>query len=166
MRTIVRAVAVGMLCAGTAWAADQAACPMHAAHTGRSAVDHRHQETTGLPSDGVEHHFLLDEHGGSIRLEVKDADRVEARTRVRAHLQEIARAFAAGDFSMPSRIHGRLPPGARTMTSRRASIAYAFAETPDGGSVTIATSDRVALGAIHEFLRFQIGDHETGDPIR
>jgi hypothetical protein len=31
--------------------------------------------------------------------------------------------------------------------------------------VTIATTDPKALAAVHEFLRFQISDHGTGDPI-
>jgi hypothetical protein len=30
--------------------------------------------------------------------------------------------------------------------------------------VVATTKDRKALAAIHEFLRFQIADHRTGDP--
>jgi hypothetical protein len=141
-------------------------CPLHQAHRQRAAVDHRHQETTGLPSDGVEHHFLLSESGGTIRLEVKDARQVDDRARVREHLRAIARAFAAGDFSMPARIHDRVPPGAEAMKARTDVIRYTYSDTPRGGEVAIATSDKAALGAVHEFLRFQVDDHGTGDPIR
>jgi hypothetical protein len=42
-------------------------------------------------------------------------------------------------------------------------IEWKFEETPNGGRVRITTKDTEALAAIHEFLRFQIEDHRTGD---
>jgi hypothetical protein len=33
-----------------------------------------------------------------------------------------------------------------------------------GGRVDIATSDPAALAAVHQFLKFQIAEHKTGDP--
>jgi hypothetical protein len=147
-------------------ARDHVGCPMHEAHLARAGVEHRHQEATGLPSDGIEHHFLLSAHGGSIRLEVKDSSQTAARDRVRAHLKEIARAFSAGDFSMPAHIHDRVPPGVEGMKARQEAIRYTFSETPKGGEVAIATVDAAALAAVHEFLRFQISDHGTRDPIQ
>jgi hypothetical protein len=169
MRNIPGTLAVAALVAwtaSTATAQEHESCPMHKAHMARSAVDHRHEDTTGLPSHGIEHHFLLSADGGSIRLEVKDAKQAEDRARVRAHLQAIARAFAAGDFAMPVHIHDQVPPGVETMKARKDAIRYRYAETPKGGAVAIATADPAALGAIHDFLRFQISDHATGDPIR
>jgi hypothetical protein len=145
---------------------DHEGCPMHKAHAATIGVEHRHQDATGLPSDGIEHHFLLSANGGSIRLEVKDAGQTAARDRVRAHLQEIARSFSAGDFSMPLQIHEQVPPGVETLKARKDTIRYTFSRTPKGGTVSIASSDAAALGAIHDFLRFQISDHGTGDPIR
>jgi hypothetical protein len=35
----------------------------------------------------------------------------------------------------------------------------------NGGQVSIESNDPIALAAIHDFLRFQITDHGTGDPI-
>ena len=81
-------------------AQEHADCPMHKASDRRAEVDHRHQDATGLQSDGLEHHFLLGSDGGSIRLEVKGAGQTDARDQVRAHLQSVARSFAKGDFSM------------------------------------------------------------------
>jgi hypothetical protein len=31
--------------------------------------------------------------------------------------------------------------------------------------VSIESDDRVAVAAIHDFLRFQISEHQTGDPL-
>jgi len=147
-------------------AEDHEGCPMHKAHMASAGVDERHQEATGLPSDGIEHHFLLSTEGGSIHLEVKDASQTAARDRVRAHLKEIARSFSAGDFSMPAHIHDQVPPGVEAMKARKDAIRYTFSETPNGGTVAIATADAAALAAVHDFLRFQINDHGTGDPIQ
>jgi hypothetical protein len=44
-------------------------------------------------------------------------------------------------------------------------IRYVFEETPNGGRVVISSTDKHALNAIHRFLRFQIEEHKTGDPV-
>jgi len=61
-------------------------------------------------------------------------------------------------------VRGRVPPGVRAMQKRKANISYRFEETERGARVVISTGDRRALRAVHDFLRFQIEDHETGDP--
>jgi hypothetical protein len=79
------------------------------------------------------------------------------------HLSHIVKLFSAGDFNVPMFIHDTMPPGAATMSKRRALITYRYEQTGRGGRILIATSDRQALQAIHAFLRFQISDHQTGD---
>ena len=61
-------------------------------------------------------------------------------------------------------IHDRVPPGVPVMKAKRKAITYTYQETERGGRVRIKTTDPDALQAIHEFLRFQIEDHRTGDP--
>jgi hypothetical protein len=139
-------------------------CPMAFDDAHRAGVDHRHDDATGTSHAVTEHHFLLAKDGGSIRLETKDAGQTEARDRVREHLRTIRASFAAGDFALPMQIHEQLPPGALTMKERKGAIRYAYTDTDKGGIVAISTEDSVALAAIHEFLRFQIRDHATGDP--
>jgi hypothetical protein len=118
----------------------------------------------GFDQDKTTHHFLLATNGGSIEVGVKDASDAESRTRVRAHLKEIAAEFAGGNFDKPFATHAEVVPGVRTMQERRASIAYAYEDTPDGGRVRISTSDGAASAAVHAFLRYQIREHATGDP--
>jgi hypothetical protein len=145
-------------------AQDHASCPHATAQEHRADVDRRHDHATGVAHEAAEHHFLLAPDGGAIRLEVADASRVAERDRIRGHLQVVARSFAAGDFALPRQIHDQVPPGVPVMKARRAAIRYAYAPTERGGVVTITTSDPAARAAIHEFLRFQIADHGTGDP--
>ena len=75
-------------------------------------------------------------------------------------------ALSAGvrDFASPLAIHDRVLPGIPEMTRLKALIHYSFEETDRGGKVWITTLDPQALGAVHSFLRAQIGDHRTGDP--
>ena len=152
--------------AGVASAGEDHACPMAASHAQRrAAVDDRHQAASSVPSAGSAHRFRLTDDGGSIHLEATAEGDAETRDRVRAHLQAIAGAFSAGDFSMPAAIHDRVPPGVAAMKDHRDVIRYTYAPSPRGGVVTIATGDARAREAVHAFLRFQIEDHATGDPI-
>ena len=44
-----------------------------------------------------------------------------------------------GDFSLPMRIHDQPPPGVDVMTARKAAIRYSYADTDQGGMITIVT---------------------------
>lgn len=138
---------------------------MAASHAKREQVDHRHDVATGVPHEKAVHQFLLAKDGGSIRLEVTDAGDVEARDRIREHLQVVTRSFAAGDFALPMAIHDQVPPGTEVMKKRKGTIRYSYEPTEKGGLVRISTRDARALAAIHDFLRFQVRDHGTSDPV-
>jgi hypothetical protein len=164
---MLRILAAGLLLTGLVAAVraqDHASCPMARSHAKRDQVDHRHDVATGVGHEGTVHHFLLAKDGGSIHLEVKDANEVEARARIREHLQVVARSFASGDFSLPMSIHDQVPPGAEVMRKRKSAIRYTYAPSEKGGVVRISTRDARALDAVHAFLRFQIRDHGTNDP--
>jgi hypothetical protein len=125
----------------------------------------RGAEAMGFDQERTVHHFLLTEDGGAIDVGVMDpADEVNRRA-VRQHLQEIAVLFKAGDFSKPVLTHAQQVPGSGEMARLKDRIAYTYEETPAGGRVKIVTHDTAALEAVHTFLRFQIEDHRTGDPI-
>ena len=51
------------------------------------------------------------------------------------------------------------------MRGRRQTITYRYDEAPSGGAVRTATKDPKALDAVHAFLRDQITEHKTGDPL-
>jgi hypothetical protein len=71
-------------------------------------------------------------------------------------------------------IHDTVSSGFRIPFSRSArrgsneapkGITYAAEKTAKGAQVRIATRSPRALIAVHEFLRFQIKDHGTGDSL-
>ena len=50
------------------------------------------------------------------------------------------------------------------MKELKDSIRYSAEPLSDGGRIKIETSSPEGVAAIHDFLRFQIKEHETGDP--
>ena len=99
---------------------------------------------------------------GAAALWRKDSANLRA---IRSHLSHIVDRFSLGDFSIPMFVHSQVPPGVSVMKNKRESISYSFEELPAGGKVRIRTTVPEALSAVHEFLRFQIKDHQTGDDI-
>jgi hypothetical protein len=51
------------------------------------------------------------------------------------------------------------------MKNLKEQITYTVEKTAKGAQVRIATRSPQALIAVHEFLRFQIKDHRTGDSL-
>jgi hypothetical protein len=120
----------------------------------------------GFDQEKTTHHFVLAADGGSIEVAANDTSDQDSRNQIRAHLKEIAAEFASGDFAKPLATHNELPPGVQAMQQRQKAIGYQYEETANGGRVRISTADRKAISAIHEFLRYQIREHTTGDPLK
>src|SRR5260370_13976016 len=139
----------------------QAICPMHDAH---SQMNERGEKGMGFSQTATTHHFLLKTNGGAIRVEVNNPANADGRNSVRVHLNHTAEAFQKGDFDIPMFVHDTVPPGVPEMKRVRGNIHYSFEETPNGGQVVIFSADKAAILAIHQFLRFQIEEHKTGDP--
>jgi hypothetical protein len=60
-------------------------------------------------------------------------------------------------------VHGTTPPGVPTMKKLHDQIHYHYEQTGTGGKIVIDTANPKTLSAIHDFLRFQISEHRTGD---
>jgi len=137
-------------------------CPMHAAHT---QMNERGEKGMGFSQTATTHHFHLNKSGGIIQVEANDSTDLTNRDNIRMHLRHIAHAFQSGDFDIPMFVHETVPPGVPEMKRLQKQIRYSFEETPTGGRMVISSTDKDALDAIHRFLRFQIEEHKTGDPV-
>jgi len=135
----------------------------HEAHL--AGVNARGEAAMGFSQAETAHHFLLAPDGGVILVEAKDPADAANRDRIRQHLAHVARMFAAGDFDTPMLVHARAVPGTSAMSRLKADIVYAFEETERGGRLRINAKSPEALAAVQQFLRFQIEDHRTGDPL-
>ena len=149
-------------------AQDMQSCPMHkeqlkAASQHQADVEKHGDEAMGFSHDKTTHHFRLYSDGGAIEVTVNDTNDSQNMQAIRSHLAHIATMFSNGEFSIPMFVHGQVPPGVPAMKENHAEISYTFEELPAGGSVRIKTTNPEALKGVHEFLRFQIEDHHTGD---
>jgi len=130
------------------------------------ALKKRGADAMGFDQDATVHHFRLATTGGSIEVTVKDQADHNTMAAVRSHLRSIASEFANGRFDKPFQTHNEIPPGVGEMQKSSQKIAYRYADLPQGGAVRIETTDGRALKAVHEFLRYQIREHRTGDPLK
>ncbi|MBI3449181.1 MAG: hypothetical protein HY049_09725 [Acidobacteria bacterium] len=130
-----------------------------------AGVDARGDAAMGFDHAKTTHHFTLAADGGAIEVGANSPDDTLSRDMIRKHLRHVATMFGDGDFTIPMLVHAQDSPGAAAMARLKGKISYTYEETDGGARVRIRTADREALGAIHEFLRFQIQDHRTGDPI-
>lgn len=134
------------------------------AHQDHPSAHDRAGSVMGFDQSRTAHHFLLFQDGGAIEVTVKDSADTADRDAIRSHLPHITRMFASGDFDAPMLVHdSKNVPGTKVMAKLKDRIRYSYTEVPAGGRVNIVSSDRDAIDAVHEFLKFQIAEHKTGD---
>jgi hypothetical protein len=117
----------------------------------------------GFSHDKTTHHFELHYDGGAIDVRVNDVRDTESRDQIRSHFRHIAQMFSEGNFNAPMLVHSVAVPGTATMTKLKDQLHWSVEETPRGARLLVVADNKPALDAVHEFLRFQIQDHQTGD---
>jgi hypothetical protein len=126
-----------------------------------AGVQTRGRDVMGVNQYTSRHVFEDLPDGGRIVLDRDAAADSAAITTIRAHMRDIAAAFARGDFSSPSLVHAREVPGTRTMTELARAITYVAIDRPRGAEVRIRATEPEAVAAVHAFLAFQRSDHRA-----
>jgi hypothetical protein len=119
----------------------------------------------GFSRETVTPHFRLYNSGGAIEVYANDSADAKTRDGIRLHLAQITKMFRDGNFSVPLFIHNAIPPGTPTMSKLHDQIRYIYSDMPQGAKISIASKNKEAVDAVHDFLRFQITDHKTGDSL-
>ena len=132
---------------------------------GHDAMTRRGDAVMGFAHEATVHHFRLRASGGEIEAVARNPHDTGTAARIRGHMTHLAQMFGQGNFSAPMLIHAQNPPGVEVMIRLNADIAYGVERLPAGARVRITTANPAALEAVHAFLRFQITDHKTGDPL-
>jgi hypothetical protein len=147
---------------------------LHAEHMGGGVSTPAHDssfaalQARGAIGMGVDqytstHTFEPKPDGGRITLR-RNADDSAGVAQIRTHLEQIATAFASGDFTTPGFVHAdNSVPGTDVMATKRNAIRYSVAPVARGGELIIQTTDSAALDAIHRFLAYQRREHRAGD---
>ncbi|MBZ5493303.1 MAG: hypothetical protein LAO76_20495 [Acidobacteriia bacterium] len=134
-------------------------------HSKHEGMEHRGNQGMGFDQQKITHHFLLRKDGGAIQVTANSADDKTSKEEIQMHLHHITQAFKSGDFNIPMFVHDQTPPGVDTMTKLKDQIKYKYEPAANGGRVVISSANSEAVAAIHEFLKFQITEHKTGDPL-
>ena len=134
-------------------------------HSKHGEMEHRGNQGMGFEQQKTTHHFLLRKDGGAIQVTADSAGDTASKDEIQMHLHHIAQAFKSGDFNIPMFVHDQTPPGVATMTKLKNQIHYRYESAQNGGRVVISSANADAVAAIHEFLKFQITEHKTGDPL-
>ena len=135
-----------------------------AAGQDHAGLEHRGAAVMGFDQNRTTHHFSLFKDGGAIDVVVKDPSDTNNRDAIRTHLRHIAAMFGDGDFDAPMLVHdSKNVPGTAVMASQKNRIRYDYVEVPNGGRVNIVTTEKDAIEAVHQFLKYQITEHKTGD---
>lgn len=134
--------------------------PKASADSAFAALQQRGAVAMGVDQYTSTHVFEPLADGGRIVLQRDHVDAAGTAT-IRAHLEEIATRFAAGDFTIPGVVHAQIVPGTIEMKAHRTLLRYAFDTLPNGGQVRIIASDSVVLAAVRAFLQFQRMDHRA-----
>ncbi len=129
--------------------------------TAFSSMQHRGGMAMGVDQYTSTHKFDALPTGGRIELQ-RDNDDAKGVATIRAHIRGIAKAFKSGDFSTPAFVHMKDVPGTKVMREKRRVISYEPRDLPRGAELVIRTKDAAALEAVHEFMRFQRGEHHAG----
>ena len=149
-----------------AWQVPATQEPRSPESSSQHTMEHRGEDVMGFSQTKTVHHFLLTRDGGAIEVTAKDPKDAVRQNQIRMHLTYLATAFASGDFTDPMEVHDQTPPGVPTMKRLKAQIQYKFEETDTGGRALIHSDNTKAIDAIHDFLRFQIREHHTGDSLK
>jgi hypothetical protein len=175
MRKLVLALSVAgfvaaqcaVLSAQISGGGDMSQCPMmeHGKDSHHAAMEMHGDEAMGFAHDKTTHHFLMAQSGGVIEVKANDPGDNASVAAIRSHLAHIATMFKSGDFSAPMFVHSTIPPGVTAMKLLKKKIRYTYEPLDAGGRVRIESSDPVAVAAVQDFLRFQITDHQTDDPL-
>jgi hypothetical protein len=129
----------------------------------QAALNQHGDQVMGFSHEKSTHHFVLTSDGGLIEVRTNDMKDAASLGQIRSHFQHIARMFAEGNYNAPMLVHSQNVPGTATMTRLKADLHWDLQELPRGARITVTADNKEALDAVHDFLRFQIADHKTGD---
>ncbi len=110
------------------------------------------------------HHFYLLKNGGAMEVSAKDEKDGQTIAAIQQQLTSQAKAFEKGNFDFPD-ARDKSPDGIPTIKKLRKEITFEVVPMDTGGALRMLTINEQAKSAIHDFMKYQIGEHKTGDPL-
>jgi len=106
------------------------------------------------------HIFSKTAQGGLQQVVVKDPANTEQIKLIRQHLTKISTEFRKGDFSNPTKIHGKDMLGLEVLRNTKPEqISIVYKELPNGAEINYASQEEKVIVAIHQWFDAQLNDH-------
>jgi hypothetical protein len=154
MTTVERAVLVTLVAVAAACGGDDDELAER-----REEVADRGAEVMPFDLEATTHRFEPTDDGVVQTVVADDPDDRDQVELVRGHLTEEAERFRSGDYDDPAAIHGDQMPGLAELEAGAARISIAYAEIPDGATLTFTTADAALVDALHRWAEAQLMDH-------
>lgn len=137
---------------------------MASVQTPRAEALSRNSQLLGFDLTKTNQHFYLYKNGGAIDISAKNVDDVGSIAAVRRYLEKQEKLFAKGDVELQKQVYTQLPQSLLTMRKLKDEISFSYTATDEGGALRMFTINKDARQAIHDYLKSQIVDNQTGDP--
>ena len=132
------------------------ASAQYAAHQGHG--DHLGASVMSFDLARSTHIFTPTADGGTQEVVSKDGDPQQIAP-IHDHLRKEAAAFARGDYTDPTSIHGAEMPGLMELKAGADRIHIAFEELPQGARLRYSTRDAALVTALHQWFEAQVRGH-------
>jgi hypothetical protein len=126
----------------------------------------RFSKVLGTDAEKIVQHYYLVKNGGVIEFTAKDpADNATIST-VQKYLDAQKNLFEKGKADADTEIYGKVPDGLQALKKLRNEITFFAVNTDGGAALRMFSVNEQARQAIQDFLKFQISEHKTGDPLQ
>jgi hypothetical protein len=113
----------------------------------------------GFNQDKIIHHFIATPTGCEIMIVALNSSDNDTINQIRNHVIDIQKEFSKGNFTKPFFIHAQQVPGTELMTEKKDPLKYSILEVKNGSALLLTTNNQQLIGAIHQFIAFQTGQH-------
>lgn len=125
----------------------------------------RFSKTLGTDANKIVQHYYLVKNGGVIEFTAKDPNDSSVVSAVQKYLDAQKDMFEKGKNDVDADIHGKIPDGLAALKKLRNEITFFAVRSDSGAALRMFSVNGQARQAIQEFLKFQINEHKTGDPL-
>ena len=127
--------------------------------TKQDEVAARGRQVMPFDLDKTTHRFTPVNDGLLEEVTADDPSDAEQARLVREHLTREAERFRGGDYSDPTRIHGKDMPGLAELERGAGRIEISYRQIGAGASLRFRTEDSALVKALHAWGEAQVSDH-------
>ncbi len=128
-------------------------------------LNSRFSKALGVDANKIVQHYYLVKNGGVIEFAAKDSSDNAAISAVQKYFETQKDLFEKGRNDADADVHGKIPDGMLILKKLRNEITFFAVKNEDGGALRMFSTNDQARQAIQDFLKFQINEHKTGDPL-